>query len=72
MFISAKDLLVEAIGPTGPGTKTFEIDQSFEPGVSCNRLGRTRHAMTGAYATRFVQKMTGVAVMAVTERLRGN
>ena len=30
-------LLVEANGPTGPGTKTFGIDQSFEPGARNRR-----------------------------------
>src|SRR5262249_28734693 len=34
LFVCAKTLLVEAMAPTGPGTKTFEIDQSFEPGRS--------------------------------------
>src|SRR5262245_11167452 len=31
LFVSAKDLSLEAMAPTGPGTKTIEIDQSFEP-----------------------------------------
>jgi hypothetical protein len=31
LFVSAKDLFLEAMAPTGPGTKTVEIDQSFEP-----------------------------------------
>jgi hypothetical protein len=33
LLISAKNLLVEAMAPTGHGTKTFEPDQSFEPGA---------------------------------------
>jgi hypothetical protein len=37
LFISAKNLLVEAKAPKGPGTKTFEIDQNFEPGVRNTR-----------------------------------
>jgi hypothetical protein len=37
LFICAKTLLVGANGPTGPDTKTFEIDQSFEPGARNRR-----------------------------------
>ena len=29
LFISAKKLLVEAESPTGPGTKTFDLDQNL-------------------------------------------
>jgi hypothetical protein len=38
LFISAKDLFIEAKALTGPGTKTFEMDQSFEPGARNRRL----------------------------------
>src|SRR5215831_12813268 len=41
LFVCAKNLLVEAMAPTGPDTKTFEIDQSFEPGA------RNRRPMAG-------------------------
>ena len=37
LLICAKDLFVEAMAPTGPGTKTFEIDQSFEPDARYRR-----------------------------------
>src|SRR5262245_2812134 len=37
LFVCAKTLLVEAMAPTGPGTKTFEIDQSFEPSARNRR-----------------------------------
>jgi hypothetical protein len=37
LFISAKNLLVEAKAPHRPGTKTVEIDQSFEPGARNRR-----------------------------------
>jgi len=37
----AKDLLVGAMASTGPGTKTFEIDQSFEPGAHNSRPPKT-------------------------------
>jgi len=37
LFICAKDLFVEAKALTGPGTKTFEMDQSFEPGARNRR-----------------------------------
>ena len=37
MFISAKNLLVEAKSPTGPGTETFEMDQNFEPSARIRR-----------------------------------
>ena len=37
LFICAKNLLVEAMAPTGPGTKTFAIDQSFEPDARTRR-----------------------------------
>src|SRR5262249_25638862 len=32
--------------PTGPDTKTFEIDQSFEPGARSRRLTRWRAALS--------------------------
>src|SRR5262249_5731188 len=38
LFVCAKTLLVEAMAPTGPGTKTFAIDQSFEPGARNRQL----------------------------------
>src|SRR5262245_39742416 len=31
LFVSAKDLFVEAMASTGPGTKTVDLDQNFEP-----------------------------------------
>jgi hypothetical protein len=37
LLFCAKDLLVEIKAPTGPGTKSFEIDQSFEPGARNRR-----------------------------------
>jgi hypothetical protein len=37
LLICAKDLLVEAKAPTDAGTKTFEIDQSIEPGARNRR-----------------------------------
>jgi hypothetical protein len=37
LLICAKDLFVEAKAPTGPGTKSFEIDQNFEPGARNRR-----------------------------------
>jgi hypothetical protein len=33
LFICAKNSLIAAKVTTGPGTKTFEIDQNFEPVV---------------------------------------
>jgi hypothetical protein len=41
LFICAKNLLVEANDPTGPDIKTFETDQSFEPGAR-NREAQTQ------------------------------
>jgi hypothetical protein len=41
-FIGAKDLFIEAKGPTRPGTKTSEIDQNVEP------IARTRRPMGAA------------------------
>jgi len=37
LFICAKNLLLEAMASTGPGTTTFEIDQNFEPGARTRR-----------------------------------
>jgi len=37
LFICAKYLLFEAKAPTGPGTKTTEVDQSFEPSARNRR-----------------------------------
>jgi hypothetical protein len=37
LFICAKNLLLEAMASTGPGTTTFEIDQTFEPGARTRR-----------------------------------
>jgi len=37
LFVYAKDLFVEAKAPTGPDTKSFEIDQNFEPGARNRR-----------------------------------
>src|SRR5262245_17419990 len=52
LFISGKDLFVEAIAPQAPPPKTFEIDQSFEPGA-CTR----RPTAIGA-----AQKMSGTSM----------
>jgi len=46
LLICAKNLLVEAMAPTGPDTKTFEIDQSFEPGAR-NRRPKGREKLKG-------------------------
>jgi hypothetical protein len=37
LFICAKNLLLEAMASTSPGTTTFEIDQNFEPGARTRR-----------------------------------
>jgi hypothetical protein len=48
LFICAKNLLVEAMAPTGHGTKTFEPDQSFEPGARNRRpKGREKLKVEG-------------------------
>src|SRR6266566_3805955 len=51
LFICAKNSLIAAKVPTGPGTKTFEIDQNFEPGA------RTRRPM-GAALKMFESSMS--------------
>jgi len=38
LLIYAKDLFFDAKAPQAPGIKTFEIDQSFEPGARNRRL----------------------------------
>ena len=40
LLIYAKDLFFDAKAPQAPGIKTFEIDQSFEPGARNRRLTR--------------------------------
>ena len=45
LLIYAKDLFFDAKAPQAPGIKTFEIDQSFEPGARNRRLTRSGAAL---------------------------